>query len=570
MLSTRPPHVRPALWGRLKARIQTLLTQQRRKWTRDDVWALLSWLFVGQGLFILVGTTTFTSLVLFFANSLQVQDWLARRLTRYLAKHTGLEIGFGEAIVPNWRSGKILAEKVSIKSISNDASESAARSSTERTSPDRKPHARYDLVIERAEVTLSMQRWLQGRGLIEDCELVGIRGVVDRRQMPAVVSSSLSTSSSSSSSSPVEKYKSQRGDFDLNHLSVRDLLVTVLSSAVTEHETQETHRAEFRPYSVSLISAEFPRFRKRYMLLDILGAESMVGMLDGSLFSMHIPQITQAGHRVKCDSMRHLKMHALSVDFFGGGGGGSSPLDWFTRGSVDVDVFFQLPSSSDSPQTVDGTSTGTFVQILQESRAAATADKSCESAEVVREEARARSDLFKNLHQMVGPFWDRLRSRFSSDILNVDDTALETPEEAALRFTNPSPDAVTFKVDFRFHNLRAHLPRHPGTGFVTSALMRPLVAYINEQRPFIPISCNFQIPLVNFDGAWTLYDSGIRDALSLGAAESFGRLVSDRQKKLRRLKRVSLWSIYAIFRNTRSLFHHYPLIASFNQSSSFT
>lgn len=554
LFSTNPELHKAELWKRLKTRIQILLTRKHRKWTRDDLWALLSWLFVGQGLFILVGTTTFASLVLFLANSLQVHDWLARKLTLYLAKHTGLDIGFGETIVPNWRSGKISFKKVSVKTIPTLETDSTSNS----TSQARKSYTLYDLIIERAEVTLSMQRWLQGRGLVEDCELVGIRGIVDRRHfIPAT--------------NLLEKYKSQRGDFDLNHFSIRDLLVTVLGSAAAANDVSASKNVGFRPYSLSLISADFPRLRKRYLLLDILGAESMVGMLDGSLFSMHIPQITQAGHRVKCDFMRHLKMHSLNVDFFGGcGSNGGSPLDWFTRGSVDVDVFIKLPLLG-SNQMTDKASANTLVQILQESGVAAIIENSREGIGELSEEGKqVGSELFRDLNCIVGPFWDRLRSRFSRDILNVDDAALEGPEEAALRFMKSSSDAVIFKVDFRFHNLRAHLPQSPKTSFVTTALMRPLVAYINEQRPFIPISCNFQIPLAKLDGAWTLYDSGIREALALGAAESFERLVSDRQKKMRRLKRISLWSIYAIFRNIRTnLFYHYPYISS-SQLQSFT
>ena len=56
-----------------KSKIQDFLTRKKRPRTKDDFWAIVSWAFVGHGAFILVGTTTFASIVLLVANSLQIQ-----------------------------------------------------------------------------------------------------------------------------------------------------------------------------------------------------------------------------------------------------------------------------------------------------------------------------------------------------------------------------------------------------------------------------------------------------------------------------------------------------------------
>lgn len=554
----------------LAGRLRSMLTRRRRRWTRDDVWALASWLFVGQGLFILVGTTTFASLMLLLANSLQFQDWMARRLARYLAKETGLEFTFGETIMPNWRAGKISFKDVSVKSIGQDQRSPEKHPPEQATTPDPSPppitHALYNLTIERADVTLSMRRLLEGKGLLDSCEVQGVRGTVDRRHVDP-------------EGNPHWRHTPQRGDLDLQHLLVKDLLVTFLNPD------------GFRPYTLSLISAEFPRMRKRFILHDFLAAESVVGMLDGSLFSMHIPQVKlDSEGRGRCDRMRHLKMHALNVDFFARGAT-MGPLSWLTRGSVDVDVFIQLPPPADPGASlgskIGALTEGILVQVLRQSQSfiegrpgsGAPAleppldeeypfSLSTISGVLLVDFERLRQVIGGASRQLFGPFLGRLRSRISEDILNVDDRALESPEEAALHFLNPRPDAITFKVDFRFHNLRAHLPwTHSGAGGLlgTNLMVRPLVAYLNEQRPFIPISCHFTLPLGNFDGAWSMYEAGIFEALSRGAAESFESLVSDRQKKMRRLKRISLWSLYAIFRNLRGVlpdFYHVAASAS--------
>lgn len=545
-------------------KLRVLLMRRRKSWSRDDVWALVSWLFVGQGLFILVGTTTFASLVLLLANSLQFQDWLARRLTKYLAKHTGLDVSFGETIVPNWRTGRISFKDVAVKSITSERGATVHNDSG---------HTIYDLVIERAEVTLSMKRLLEGKGLILSCDISGVRGVVNR-----------SGAGSSSSSHNGWRYVAQRGDFDLHQVTLRDVLVTI------------RNQSGFRPYNLSIISAEIPRLRKRFILYDMLAAESVVGMLDGSLFSMHIPQVLRDGStdQERCTQMRHLKMHALNVDFLATGAP-AGPLSWLTRGSVDVDVFIQLPlnyrhpSESDSLSDRIGALTeGLLVQVLRESGNTEQSNRSESTFKKTTFESlnnndngdgdgngderfnQVEQDIRKKFKEMsaslFGPFLQRLQSRIRGDILNVDDRALEAPEQAAVHFLHAKPDTVTFKVDFCFHNLRAHLPWRPTEqSLISATLMRPLVAYINEQRPFIPLSCNFDISLNQLDGAWSIYESGIVDSMSRGAALSFELLVSDRQKKIRRLKRVSLWSLYAIFRNIRNWmvdtgYYYYPVI----------
>jgi hypothetical protein len=58
---------------RLKIRIKYPLMRQIRPWTLNDATALFSWLFLGHTVWLLVGTTSFVSLILWFANSLQTQ-----------------------------------------------------------------------------------------------------------------------------------------------------------------------------------------------------------------------------------------------------------------------------------------------------------------------------------------------------------------------------------------------------------------------------------------------------------------------------------------------------------------
>lgn len=58
---------------RLKIRIKYPLMRQIRPWTLNDATALFSWLFLGHTVWLLAGTTSFVSIILWTANSLQFQ-----------------------------------------------------------------------------------------------------------------------------------------------------------------------------------------------------------------------------------------------------------------------------------------------------------------------------------------------------------------------------------------------------------------------------------------------------------------------------------------------------------------
>ncbi len=82
-IHTTPPHIPTSkeellaqargFFERLKIRIKYPLMRQNRPWTLNDATALFSWLFLGHTVWLLVGTTSFVSIVLWISNSLQFQ-----------------------------------------------------------------------------------------------------------------------------------------------------------------------------------------------------------------------------------------------------------------------------------------------------------------------------------------------------------------------------------------------------------------------------------------------------------------------------------------------------------------
>lgn len=65
------------------------------------------------------------------------------------------------------------------------------------------------------------------------------------------------------------------------------------------------------------------------------------------------------------------------------------------------------------------------------------------------------------------------------------------------------------------NNVRAVVPIFTrDLSYINNALIRPIVAYINSKRTFIPINCRLVKRVGDFDGSWTVFDSGLMDDLS--------------------------------------------------------
>ncbi len=139
---------------------------------------------------------------------------------------------------------------------------------------------------------------------------------------------------------------------------------------------------------------------------------------------------------------------------------------------------------------------------------------------------------------------------WTRDVMNVDDEELETVEETTAFFMQAKPNTLAFKFDLKFKNIRAHVPlKNEDMSAINAALIRPIVSYINEHRPYIPISCRFELDFSRFDGAWSVHESGIAASLSDGVTDALSKLVADKNKRLKRLRKVGLWSLYSVVKN---------------------
>lgn len=432
----------------------------------------------------------------------------------YLTHSAGVKVVFESAIVPKWKDGVITFNNVFVSrrpgqsksKVSKGSSMSAAaQAAAERAAASEKKdgeeeedtnYTQFDITIDTVNVTLSFAKWWNGKGPLRDVEVKGIRGVVDRTSVhwpdhyvdPRTY-----------------KHEHNPGDFEIDNFKMDDVLLTI-------HQPNG-----FRPFSVSIFSCELPQLRKQWLFYDFMSANHMTGSFDGSLFNVHPHQshsVTGMHPKESVESLgdpkawkKHsrLRIDALKIDHLNKGVEG--PFGWIHEGNVDIIADIMLPADNDE----------SIAQVL--------------------------SDLYDRMEATVtsNRYMHLLENHPSVKGLN------NTQELAAFQERYAREEDKRFLViDLKVHlnNVRAAVPLFTNDmSYINQALIRPIVAYINNKKTFIPINCRLVKRSSEFDGSWTIYDSGLMEDLSAETYEAFARDVVDNQARMRRLKKVGIWSI---------------------------
>ncbi|KAJ3092714.1 Mitochondrial distribution and morphology protein 31, mitochondrial precursor [Quaeritorhiza haematococci] len=507
------------------------------------------------------GTTTFVSLLLVLANSLQFQGYVAKRISDYLTRETGFNITFESAIVPNWREGTIRLKNVQVLCNADTwtelkREEKKAKGLGDLVDGEVDVNWTYwDLTIKSVDVTLSLWRWLEGRGLLKEAIMKGARGAVDRRHIwwdpnwkPA-------------------RRNALPGDFELDRFVVEDLQISILNPG-------------FRPYTVSIFNGELPLFRKQWLLYDMMCADSIVGTFDGCLFSVHKLQRDDT-NKEHWDKVSNLKINNVPIAHFNQGVSG--PFGWVTKGNLDIDLNVLIPQAPGD--AIFSIIKDEFKDIKEKAM-----DK---IEEVIRRhpnakwggEWRDRRDMRVDGDEdddtdalaMVtavtsrGPrsYGLQYAKRELPGIRSVETTDTGSDSSLALVATSPEDASQSGDLDqgphamddetrpsfvmfgkVRMNNLKASVPLATNDiSYISNAMIRPIVAYMNANRTSIPVTFAAKMDLANFDGAWTIYEAGLVDVLSEEVGQSLTQLVRDERERARQLKRVGLWSLQSVTKN---------------------
>ncbi|KAJ3305953.1 Mitochondrial distribution and morphology protein 31, mitochondrial precursor [Kappamyces sp. JEL0829] len=499
-------------WKRQRLRIRLLFMGQIRPMKVDDIMALVSWTIVGNIGFVLAGTTTAVSIMLFLVNSFSFEEFIAEKVCERLTALTGYHIFFETAIVPRWRDGSIRLQNVQIVSNKDTWVERKRKESQKNGTPfdPSKIEANWtywNLTVDSIDFSLSLWRWLDGKGIVKDAKLKGVRGVCNRKH---VVANHTHTRT---------KRSPQFGDFDLNQLVVEDLLVNI-------------ENPNFRPYTLSIIHARLPLLRQQWFLYDWLCADSIVGTLDDCLFSVNKPQTIDLGiqHELEANwsKLSHLRLYGLPIDHIQNGATG--PLSWITKGTIDMDVHFLVPHS---------TNDDLFDKILdQVDGLKDIALNKFESALIPDEKPeQPKRSLLKTMRQYGFGRKSKADPDVPSSDLPLADTMLKI---------DPSSNIVML-WRLKIKDLKANVPIANETlSYMSNALIRPVVGWMNANKTLIPLSFSAKMNLNNFNGAWDIYSAGLSEVLSEEMGRAVMQLVNDETQQTKTLRQIGLWSLAEI------------------------
>jgi distribution and morphology protein 31 len=478
-------------WSRVKIHFKWLTIRSARPFNADEIYALFSWILAAHVLWIVLGTTTFFMLTVFLINTAFSQETLAGWIGNYLTKSSGIKVVFETAVVPKWRDGVISFRKVYVSrrpgqkgqgkvskgTQTEMAAAVAAAVQQEKEETDGPEvvqgpeveedtnYTQFDISIDTVNVTLSFSKWFNGKGLLEDVEIKGIRGVIDRTSVKTIEGVDPRS----------YKHEHNPGDFELHSFKMEDLLVTIYQPG------------GFRPFAVSVFSCDLPRLRKQWLFYDFLSANMMSGSFDNSLFTIHPRQThNYTGSQLSSGSesedgstwKKHsrIRIDALNIDHLNRGYDG--PFSWIHEGNVDIVADVMLP------------------------------DDDSESL------AKVMSDMYDRVEATVTH--NGRKHHYSDHAAHGFDEHHHHDEQTGAA-EETSEDKRFMIMDMRVHlnDVRAAVPLFTrDISYVNNALVRPIVAYINSKRTFIPLNCRVVKKVSEFDGSWTLYDSGLMEEVS--------------------------------------------------------
>jgi mitochondrial distribution and morphology protein 31 len=440
---------------------------------------------------------------------------LAGVIGNYLTKQTGIQVVFESAIVPRWKDGCITLSNVFVSrrpgnkkkasvrkgsSVTAAAAAAAALKAEEEEhgghhhheEPEDTNYTQFDVTLDTVNVTLSFARWMNGKGLLQDVEIKGVRGVLDRTHV--VWDESIDPRS--------YKHVHEPGDFEIERFKIEDVLLTVYQPD------------GFRPFPVSIFSAELPQFRKQWLFYDLINANHMSGSYDNSLFTIHPKQTHGLSQAQELDTnefpwkkMSRLRIDGLNIEHLNRGVAG--PFSWIASGNVDIAADLLVPTDEDSA----------FTQLFQQ--------------------------IVSSVEQTVSNSRVPLGSlgSFRTTITNTPSDYQQTRASIEL----PVEKFVVLDLHCKLNDVKAAVPVFTSDlSYVNNALIRPIVAYINTRRTYIPINCRVIKHLSEFDGSWTIFDSGLMDDLSAETYEAFVRNVADEDVRRRRMRKVGLWSLQMV------------------------
>ncbi|CDO93014.1 unnamed protein product [Kluyveromyces dobzhanskii CBS 2104] len=317
-LSTKHTLLKEAtgFYDRFKINTKWFLIRGNRPFSFDEISTLFSWLIISQIIWVILGTTTFVSLVLFTFNTVFAKEMVGKFVGNTLNKYNeSCDIEFQDALIPEWKKGCIRFRSVKLSTVDNGNS---------GTDPDQ---LQFNLKFNQIDIALSVRKWMTGHGLIDSLTVYGMHGEVVLNEM--------------NDKKIIEWFSNPR--YHLGAVKVCD------SSFTLKDGSQD--------YKVSIYNMDLNRLRFEWCVSDFFNANVVTGAINHSLFTIHKRQHKLAYLQdLETDlapwkRITRLRLDRISVKDLGLNK--SSSFNWIEEGSVEIVADLMLPNVENGEEDFD-------------------------------------------------------------------------------------------------------------------------------------------------------------------------------------------------------------------------
>ncbi|CCC71548.1 hypothetical protein NCAS_0H02380 [Naumovozyma castellii] len=263
---------------------------------------VFSWKMFSKVCWFLIGTAAFVSVLPYamdtsFTKRL-IDDILRKVLQQSIKDNDLINISFKKGSISEWRSYCIQYNDLHVETNhSND-------------------FMKFEFLIHQVEISLSLKKWMLGKGIINDISLFGLNGDV--------------------------MLLNENTGFSIDDIyELRNVKINDSTLKIIDLKTGKTNK-------LAIFNLEMPKLNTSTMLIDLLNANVATGSINNSLFSLHKRQHKSANlndlrNDLSTSFQRITRLRLNSIDVNELGLTKNRAFNWIQDGSVEIFLDIMLP-----------------------------------------------------------------------------------------------------------------------------------------------------------------------------------------------------------------------------------
>ncbi|VEU24008.1 DEKNAAC105212 [Brettanomyces naardenensis] len=375
---------------------------------------------MGNFIWIFIGTTTFVGLILFLGNLFMGEDISKKVVRKLVSFDNNLQVDLSApGFKATWEDGMIKLRNIKIHSNSlNDV--------------------QYSFDIDTINMTFSLNKWLEGHGLIEDIDISGLAGEVNFPEDQEFVDNSFDDS------------------YILNSFKLSDMHVMMNGKMFQ------------KPFELNLFTCEMDRLRRPWLVYDFLNANALSGSFNGSLFTLHKRQNRYAHFAAMDDDETESndpwkKITRVRIDQVDLSNiyTDESKLNWVSSGKAELIVDVMLPNEYSEGQNSLAVSGQTLWQKVKE------------EAKQLMNSKEERDAALKYVRSKIG---------------KTETTVSPVPVPATTTTAPRDKKYVVMDFKVNMYDLKASYPRQlpystqTHAPYISDRDLRSLITFINDRK----------------------------------------------------------------------------------------